>query len=481
MIRPFARAAILSGASALALVAFAAAPAHAQCVQIGPSVTCAADDPDGFASADDGLDITVDPGIRVENPAGDAFDLDDTDDQTLRNSGEIVAAERGVDVDDGSNLTVDNEGLIDAVEDAIRAGDGATVTNTFFGLVSSGDRGIDSGDALTVLNDGLVDSENDAIRGEDGARVTNTVDGALLSTDQEGVDADDDLTLINDGVIDAGDEGVQANLRSTILNGASGLILATDDAIQIQGDTDIVNEGTIESIEEDGIDADSGTIVNASTGVIESFGAGAAGIDVDALPAGDVPQLATLDLLITNEGVIRGETGILVDPANTQAQIVRNSGQIFGTGGTAMDLGPGADLVEIIGAGLTEGETLFGEGDDTLLVSAAGSGRLGGPTGFFDGGDEDAEDLLDFRAGFALSDVFLFSDLPMPGNFRIGVDNGTQRFTVFYTGFETFAFDDGRVGSGDLGALGATVPVPAGLPLALGGLAALALAARRRG
>ncbi len=476
------RTSLLAGASALALSAFAAVPAAAQCIQTGTDVTCAADDPDGFASTDDGLTIDILSGVTVENGAGDAFDLDETDDQTVTNAGSVLSGtDRGIDVDDGDDLTVDNFGEIISLDDAIRGGDDVSVFNDAGGLIESVDeRGVRADDDLTVVNEGLIDALNDAIEGADGLTVVNGVGGEIFSFEQEGIDAGDgaDLSVTNEGLIDAGDEGIQAGLRARVVNTVDGAIFAFDDAIQIQGDADIENAGFIVSFEEDGIDVDSGTIVNAATGAIVSAGSGAGGIDVDAIPAEDIPDLATLDLLIDNEGVIAGETGILVDPANTGAQTVRNAGEIVGFGGNAADLGAGDDIVELIAAGLFGGSVLFGAGDDVLDLSQAGPGIAGGVNAFFDGGGEDNADLIAFGAGVSLADVLVFDDRD-PMRTRLGFAGSSGNVTVSFTDFELFAFGDGVVTAADISAV-APVPLPAGFGLLLAAAGTLGLVSRRR-
>ena len=428
------RTSLLAGASALAISALTALPAAAQCVQTGPVVTCAADDLDGFASADDNLDITVEREALVTN-SDDAFDLDGTDTQT-----------------------VTNNGIID----------------------STGDRGIDvdNGDGLTVTNDGEIIAKDDAIRGGDNVTVVNGFNGVLSSLDQEGIDAGDDLDVTNDGLIDAGDEGIQAGLRAKIANTADGAIFAFDDAIQIQGDADIENAGFVLSFEEDGIDVDSGKIVNTSTGTIASAAVGAGGIDVDAIPADDIPDLATLDLLIDNEGVIIGETGILVDAANMQAQTIRNAGEIVGFEGIAADLGAGDDIVNLVGAGLFGGSVLFGDGDDILNLSQVGPGVAGGDVAFFDGGNEKNADLIAFGSEVNLSDVQVFDDRD-PARARLAFSGASGNATVHFTGFELFAFGDGVVSAADISAV-APVPAPAGFGLLLFAAGALGMMGRRR-
>lgn len=479
--------AALATTTALGL-ALPGAPAHAECVQTGTDVSCAADDFTGFASGDDNLTITVDPGVSVENDAGDAMELHGADGVTVNTGADSLifsSFNRGIDLDTGDDATITNNGLIDSGDDAIRGDDGITVINETDGVIFSlNERGVRAGDDLTVTNRGLIDAGNDAVSGDNNVTVTNTVDGVLFSEFEEGIDALNDLTVINDGVVDGGDEGIQAGLRATITNGATGEILGfDDDAIQVQGDAQITNSGLIESLESDGIDIDSGTVTNTATGEIVGLGGTPedAGIDVDAIEAvdGELPVLRSVT--IDNAGLILGEVGILVDSANTETQDIINSGAIVGLGGTALSLGGGEDSLTLLDDALIAGIADFGDDDDVLDLSGVTSRFAGAFGAFFDGGDGIDTIAIDI-AGLTLDDITVFAAAPGfgPDAFRLGFFNsaGTTT-TVFFEDFELFDLDGTTFSAADIAAV-APVPLPAGVVLMLSAFGLFGLLGRRR-
>ena len=427
------RTLLLGSVPALILTLALTAPttAHAQCVQVGSTVTCAADDADGFASTDDDLDITVNPGVTVSND-DDAFELDDADNTTVVNNGTIT---------------------------------------------STGARGIDTDDGTTVTDNGAINGDNDAVRGDNNLTVTNAPGATITSANQEGVDAGDgtDANITNAGTITAGDEGIQAGLRATVVN--SGTITAVDDAIQIQGDATITNSGTLTSSEEDVIDIDTGIVTNSGT--LISTGPGAAGIDVDEIPVDEVPVSNTL--VVQNAGLIEGDFGILVDPASGVDVQVTSSGIIRGREGMALELGDADDGLTLVLDAIVDGTADFGDGDDTLDVSGVTSAVAGGPTAFFDGGDESTADTL-ILGGLTLDDITVFASVPSLGSdaFRIGflnVDGGTTK--LFFEDFETFLIGGTAFSADDIAAV-APVPLPAGVLLLLSALGVTGLVARRR-
>jgi hypothetical protein len=289
----------------------------------------------------------------------------------------------------------------------------------------------------------------------DDAVVQVGTTGFLLSLEQEGVDAGNGLFLDNAGVISVGDEGVQALLGATIFNngtgpGNEGVIDAVDDAIQVQGDGFIENGafGQIVSLEGDGIDIDSGVVINA--GLIRSEGAGEAGIDVDAIEAEDGVLPSDRSLLVENTGIIEGEFGIFVDPLNLETQVVTNGGHISGLGGGAIDLGGGEDKV----------------------LAAAGAGF----NGLVDGGAD--FDTLSFDFGLeAFASLTVFPG----GVFRLATEE-LDGGGISFTNFESFVFVDDEL---DLATLKtqlptSVVPLPASASLLIGGFALLGWMARRR-
>ena len=258
-------------------------------------------------------------------------------------------------------------------------------------------------------------------------------------------------------------------LDVTVLEDAS-VVTSNEDAIRLEGEgTRVVNRGRIESAGADGIEVASGEIVNDGT------------IDA-ATGAGIVVGPAEADLVILNDGTIRGDTGIQAgtgtpgDAANVRRQIVSNSGLIEGTGGVALDLGAGDDVLNLFGDAELIGDVLLGEGDDTLI--------------FTDVADDDlVGDLFDGGAGFdtwvfaslnstdvdvvSFIDLVLFLTVDLPGN------PDAADVDVRLINFESIAFVDVTQSVDDLVPPVAPVPLPAGGALLLGALGLLGMARRK--
>lgn len=328
--------ALWMGASVAAMLAVAA-PSHAACapdsVAAGEAVVCTDTDSDGFSDGSDDISVTVEADATV---LGEDSIEADGDNVTVLNDGTIIAEKDGI-VADGDDSTVTNNGTVTADDEGVVVAEGGTVTNN--GTITAGDKGVDADgeDDVTVTNTGSIIADDKGIRIGDG----------------------DNGTVINSGLIDSGDEGVEAGDNTVVVN--TGTIVAAEDAVQVGADSVIENTGLISAGADDGdgIDIDSGTIINSGT--IRSLASGEAGIDVDA---GDG------DLLVTNTGTITGDIGILTDPGNTGAQTINNSGAIIGTGGTALDLGDGDDIVNLLAGGSITGLVDMGEGDDAFNFGA---------------------------------------------------------------------------------------------------------------
>lgn len=310
----------LTSIAVIAICAAFGAPVIAQqtCTPAAPSdgdvISCAGT---GIGIVDDGLDdatLTVQTGAVITG-ADQAFEFDD--DNNFTNFGTLTGQnDHGMQGDNGN--TVINHGTITAL-----GGDGVNIDND--GVVE---------------NYGTIRGMDDGVQLEDNATVINHATGEIYA-DDEGVNINnDDATLTNAGLIEAGDDAVNAARNATITN--SGIIRS------IGGD-------------QDGIDLDSGTIVNSGT--ILAVGTQDA-IDFD--PSSDAST-------ITNNGLIEGHIGINTDPADTGAQTVFNSGTITGRGGLAMDLGAGEDSLEIAG-GTINGAVELGAGTDSLIVSEVNTG-----------------------------------------------------------------------------------------------------------
>ena len=279
----------------------------------------------------------------------------------------ITCSGTGIGIVDGglddATITVETGAVITGTNQAFRFDDDTTFTN-FGTLTGQNDHGVQGDNDNTVINRGTITGlDGDGVNIDNDGLVENY--GIIRGAD-DGVQLEDDATVINHatGEIYADDEGVNINTDNATLTNA-GLIEAGDDAVNAARGATITNSGIIRSVggDQDAVDLDSGTVVNSGT--IMAIGT-QDGIDFD--PSGDSSS-------VTNSGLIEGNVGINVDPADTGAQTIVNSGTITGRGGVAMDLGAGDDTLEIAG-GTINGTVELGAGTDTLVVSRAGTGLV---------------------------------------------------------------------------------------------------------
>ena len=431
--------------------------AQAACISALPDVTCSGTTTGGFTDATSGLVITVTPGATVENADGDAFRVRG-DTITLTNDGTSSASGDAIDSQGGtSGLTVTNNGTITAEDRGVDARVKTNVAVVNSGEMTIGDGGTDTGDGIDTGN---------------VATITNSGTIRMISGDTKAIDVGDGSTVTNSGSILSDEdevEGIETGSDSTITN--SGTIRVSDDALA--HDRTLANAGEIEATGGgDGIDIDSGTITNTATGRILS--ANSSGIDYDA----SVVAVSTID----NAGLIRGVVGVEVelglgpDPANTVGQHVinRSGGTIEGTGGMALVLGAGMDVVRLFAGSQLVGTTDLGADDDRLEFVGTDFGT-GSFAGLFDGGAGFDTVSFDFSvtsvsqvvlAGQVLS--FTFADQPALDGLRLA-------------NFESFAFADASFSRGALlQAVPSIVPLPTAAWLLIGGLAGLAGLRRRR-
>ncbi|TDL85150.1 VPLPA-CTERM sorting domain-containing protein [Meridianimarinicoccus aquatilis] len=450
---------ILLLAPAVSLAALlSSTAAHAACVE-SPSgtYTCTGLQTGGLADNDDDVSVTIDLGAEVENNSGDALRVRGND-TVVENNGTLTADGDGVDSgDNGSGLTVTNNGTINANARGVNA---------------------DDEDDVTVINTGLINApSNDGIRLGNGANAT----------------------FLNSGTLISGDEGMEAGDNATVTNDIGASITAVEDAIQIGEAASITNSGTIQSTgtDGDGVDMDSGTVVNTATGSISTAASSSAGIDFDAS--------SVLVSTIINSGTIAGGIGIQVelggaDPANVQTQIVRTDGVIIGSGGIAMDLGASDDQVAIfddltfqstadynLGSGAPVqivGKTNLGTGEDTLaFLNTADGGMIYDAVlnDLFDGG-ADTDTVIFSASKSDLTASTLIADI-----LSLTFEDSGMAQVLNFKDFEFFTFGADRLtGLGGTtyaaAELTAPVPLPAGFVLLGGGLAALGAArARRKG
>ena len=372
-------AAILSLASPL----ITSNSAHAQCVAIGGIVTCGADETDGFASAVDITDLTIDNDVTVDDSNteanGGVININGAITGTLLNNGTIT--DTGILNDDGvlattiSNLV--NNGTITSGENGVHTTgalgnviNNGTITGDFFqsgvfselGIQSLTNNGaIEGGTGVevqapaitTLINNGTITgTSGDAVRSQFGTVTlinTNTISGSRV-----GIDGDV-FFFTNSGTVMGGVHGMDGatlfNLNNTgSIIGTTGNGLETTFAGLFVAIPDIFTGSLVNS----------GLIMGAQNGVNAQF----------------------LDNL-TNSGTIKGgsfairETGIndtiltLLGGSNLQGAVD------LGGGVNTLNVGPGLDLATTFTTaapviGTTSGNPFAINGNQVLVVDPTG-------------------------------------------------------------------------------------------------------------
>ncbi len=465
-----------------------------------------------------GDDVTVTNSGSVTTTDGDAVRATG-DMASVTNSGSINAEDEGLLVD-GGGATVINSAAITAGGVGVEAGANATITNSGI-ITSTGDRGVEAAEGLVLRNTGTIQSFEGAVRDDEGeVAITNgtaEITGALIKA--IGAEEDDgeiggfrgirtrgfDAEIVNWGIIEATGEAVEGRDGFDLTNyGRIEVVeLNPDDvdgeftAEQVEREDGVqFGDGTLRNMagaeiigRDDGVDVDSGLVENH--GLIASTDAGdGAAIDVDAVSESeddDGNALPAPSLEIINSGTIEGAIAILYaeaedgEPGSTASQTIRNSGAITGTQGTAIQFSSdqGEVLLELMGGSAITGDVLFGPSDDTVLVGDLTSGVL--INSLFDGnGGEDIFDFTLYTVAQLVSVDYLDDvtvDLGILDNNGALLEATIAEFELFAFAGNLFAFDD----LGDLVGPGTPneIPLPGGLPLLAGGLAAAALLRRR--
>ena len=460
-------------ASALAvLLSISAAPAARACTVDVLTLTCTGASAAQSSNAS-GLVVSVEAGASVTKantaPNGPALLLSGNN-VTVDNDGQIInlrtnnndanAAIQGT----GSNLTIANSGTISSGDRAIHITGGTggfTLTNEAGATITARRQAVRTLNDLalpnsTVTNYGTISSTTDRalqFRGA-GARVYNY--GTMTGGD-EVIEGREDFYLENTGTI-------AADPASTDADGA-----------QFASGT-VINEGLISGTD-DGLDVDEGYIFNAASGTIRARASGSgSGIDIDPTyePSDLTKSRPAGDLTIVNEGLIEGPTAIGSDPAAQNRITVRNSGTLLGNSGKAVDFAPGQgdSTVENSGSGRILGDILFGAGNDVFRLSELDDSAA--IDGVIDGsGGTDTVELF-----YSLYDIVSFTVTDAGTDLTLKIASGGL-FTASFLNFDRWTLSDRQTyTSEDLALAVAAVPLPAGLPLLLAGLAALAIARR---
>jgi uncharacterized protein with beta-barrel porin domain len=313
----------------------AVAPARADCqpdpASTGQTVTCSGADNNGFQAGGAGqLTVNVQTGASVSNlpPGSTAIQLND--DNTVNNSGAVIAGDDGTGISAGNRNTITN-----AASGTISVGD----------LVSSGVFGI------VVVDNNIVTNFGNIQLG------TSCGCGPLI-----GISAGNRNTITNAGRINGGDGafGIFVNNHNTVTN--SGAISLGLDAIGINGNNNNVVTNTASGTITVG-DASSfgafGILVN-NNNIVSNLGAIVVGDgSCSCIPAGGID--AGNRNTITNAGSITGGDsafGIMVNNRNT----VANSGAItLGANGLGIGGGNRNTITNATGGAITVGDANFGQ------------------------------------------------------------------------------------------------------------------------
>jgi len=423
----------------------APSPSRADCSLSGSSVTCSGDDPDGFdAGVANGLDIDIESGATVSNPAGDAIRLNDESSVVARGTSSVTASSPGAgaivagsggnlgsitiqngatitssgangsaiavgdDWDDITRLGVSNSGTINLTGDdstAISVGARSRVINENSGAITlsgANSTGISGGLRANLQNLGTIGATGP---GATGMRITTigrlthsgTID--LTGDDATGLDIGNlNILVTSNGPITInGDRGTGIRLGDdndrTVENNAD-LSVTGADGIGIQtGDRNTLLNSDRISVTDPTDLTGTGVLLGAdndftNNGTLEVNAANGIGVLLDGVNNG-----------VTNSGTLTATTAI---ESTFGRHNILNTGTItgdirLGDGGQTVDnfgtltgdiiVGDGNDIVT--NGTILEGNVALGGGDDTLRIDGVSSS-----TGTFDGGAEVTADRV---------------------------------------------------------------------------------------
>ncbi|PKN32508.1 MAG: hypothetical protein CVU61_17760, partial [Deltaproteobacteria bacterium HGW-Deltaproteobacteria-19] len=271
---------------------------------------------------------------------GKAIDLLDGGKGDIKNSGEIEGTgTEGTGIHVGKATDADGNLVLSAV-----------TTNEATGKISGGKDGIlidglgvifnygemrgGTGSAIHVASGGHGELVNYA-----GGKVTGGASGSAVQVDKDAY--------------------------AYILNRENAEIKGIESVIDIKGASDIENSGTIQQESKSGAEAPSSI---SDSSIIKTDGT------VRAAIGGN--NAGTVTILNKTLGTIKGESGIFL--TGTGNDTLDNYGTIIGTGGTAVNMGAGADTVIMRSGSRVTGNVVGGAGTDSILFE--GTGELMGGT-----------------------------------------------------------------------------------------------------
>ena len=313
---------------------------------------------------------------------------------TFSNSGGLIQAtgsgSQGVSI--SGDAVFDNSGTITSELDrAVDIGGVATVRNFEGGVIfSRGDDGMRvEGDGSTIFNAGLIDTDGDEAIEASGINDLTVVNTGIIRTRANGdkaIEAEANLRVENSGLIESAvSEAIEADAAGLVLINSGQILARFDDAVDGDDNVTIMNSGLIRGGQNDGLELNSGLIMNSGT--IESIDSDPNG---SLIIGGTVPEIdAAIDFdagtdgnedgIVYNldGGLIIGDIGINTSQGNQDSpdtndgeQIVYNYGTITSRRGNPAN-GGRADAV------------LLGNGDDSFVKLNGGTenGAVDGQAG----------------------------------------------------------------------------------------------------
>ncbi|MCX7383462.1 MAG: hypothetical protein NT133_19065 [Alphaproteobacteria bacterium] len=256
--------------------------------------------------------------------------------------------------------TVINQGSIVNGAFGVRLGAGGSVANQgTSAAISSGSVGVEIAGGGTITNEGIIGADGNAIALPQGGTVINA---GTITAGQYGIYTyyGNATTVTNSGLIRGSARAIYLEGNGTITNGASGATLATilssstgggTTAIDIAGNADITNWGTIAVSTPDGLAVrvfGGGKVRNLGTAAqISGIEGGVGGAPFTVVNQGTVSgQIA---VSIDNGGMLSNQGALSLLTGATGAELfgsptVFNAGTIEGTAGPALALPNGGQV-----------------------------------------------------------------------------------------------------------------------------------------